>query len=286
MEKNGMKTGFTVNAESGSFFTVLDAGSYRLTRVGAEVAAVPPVNAVCFDGIDITARPETGTATLLLPFKSLLDSKKIKYDASLTTLTYTLDGEKVTLENGKATVLVGALQWPLAEKVRRTGTGEWLVPVEAAGPLLNALLFRDRWNGSSLLKSLAAGEKTKFFALNCSDGEAAAWRQLWETGRSRWMAPGRDIKGEIVLRRPETLTGIELLRGDGNIHRARLKVEISADGQAFKTVFDGESAGTAIAYEGPTFPAQPVRIIRITFMGNNENEWNSLLGARLVGPSK
>jgi heparin/heparan-sulfate lyase len=282
LTQSSRNTAFRVDADAGSFFAVLDAGDYHLIRAGATVAAAPEPSAIWLDGVAVPARPERKGELLLLPFKALLDGKKIQYDENTTSLRFQLDGDTVSLEDGKPEIAVGEFHWPLAVEVKRTAAGEWLVPAEVAAPLLDATLFRDSWTGGVLLKTIPEAERTKFFALHVSAGEVAAWRQLWETGRSRWSAPGRGIRGEIVLRRAEPLAGIEFLRGDGNLRRAKFRVEVSADGRAFTTIFDGESSGKTVDYERVGFAPQSVRIIRIVLDGNHENEWNGLLGVRLI----
>ena len=196
-------------------------------------------------------------------------------------LTFQLGDTPVTLRDGSAAVDVGEFEWTLPAAVRRTADGEYLTPSEAA-TLLDCIPYADAWTGSLLLKSFPATERGRFLSLTCTRGDAASWRQLWETTRSKWVADGKGIIGEVLLRKPEKLAGIEILRGDAPLRNARMKIEVSADGRRFETVFDGETASRQIAYEALNFPAREVRLIRIMFNGNNENLRNGLLGVKLI----
>jgi len=297
LEKGALKTGFEVDPASGSFFTVLDAGDYRLSRVAAAVdqvsnsteqvktaatvTAPPPQNRIWFDGTELGGKEENN-GEILLPLKALLELKKQPYQATASTLTFTLDGQKVTLTAGKNELDFGTWRWPVKMALQPGSNGEWLVPAAVAAALLHATFAYDRWTGSVFLTSLTAAETTKFLALSCPPEAIPSWRQLWTTGRSRWNVPGQGIAGEVVFRQPEMLSGIAFLRGDGNVHRAKFKMEISADGRTFTKVFAGESSGNCVSYEPVKFAPQSVRIIRLTFDGNDANEWNGLLGVQLL----
>ena len=69
---------------------------------------------------------------------------------------------------------------------------------------------------------------------------------------------------------------IKFLYGDQR--KSRVKIEVSADGKAFATVFDGMSSGKNADFETFAFPARKVRIVRITFDGTSQGRWNTILG--------
>jgi len=273
-------TPVTVDGEAKSFFSLLEPGDYTLTpgvaAWGKATATPPPAkNALEFDGKAIAAP----AGNRLLPMTALLKAKGIQYAETDNTLSFPCGGETVTLKSDEAVAKIGDFTWPLPEKIVRNSSGEWLVPADAAAALSGAVAYPDAHTGSLLLKSEPEG---RFLSLTCPAGDAEAWRRLWNTTRGKWVADGRGIACELVLRQPEQLAGIELMRNDSDLHRSHYRVDVSENGTSWDKVYDGDTQVDQIVYERVSFPARPVRMIRITFNGNTENSLNGVLGARLV----
>ena len=53
-------------------------------------------------------------------------------------------------------------------------------------------------------------------------------------------------------------------------------IELSEDGENFKNVYSGKPSGTSAELEKYSFQKQKARYVKITFAGNNENNWNNL----------
>jgi len=274
----------TVDGEAKSFFDVLKPGDYTLTPgvaawgKAAETPA-PAKNSLELDGREIAGPMAKEGNELLLPMTALLKAKGVKYSEADGVLSFPCGEETVTLKPGEAAAKIGEFSWPLPAKIARNASGEWMVPADTAAALIDAVAFPDSYTGSLLLKSEPAG---RFLSLTCPAGDAEAWRQLWDTTRGKWVADGRGLVCELVLRKPEQLAGVELMRNDSTLHRSQYRVEISENGTSWDKVYDGDTQVDQIVYERVSFPARPVRIIRITFNGNTENSLNGVLGARLV----
>ena len=225
-------------------------------------SAAPPRNALYLDG-EIMGTVKDG----MIPLLPLLRAKKIAYTDRDGKLV--LDGMTFAAKgSGEAGTL------PLVRE-----NGEWLItPTEIAG-LLNTELVFDAFTGSYFLVSRPG--KSRIFSASVSRGDSAAWRAMLDSGDSRFQANGVTV-AEAVFRAEENLAGVSIRFSQGDSRTARFKLEISADGKGWNTVFDGQSSGKNADYEDFPFPAQKVRYVRFTFLGNSENSWNSMNGIRFI----
>ena len=186
--------------------------------------------------------------------------------------------DDLTLRDGEKSPLTGGA-------VVESGGGQWLVPAETAAGLVNAAVARDRWSGSLFLTS--RGRPAKTLWTTAAGGSAADWRELVENGTYRFEANGVFV-GTAGFRRAEVMDGVRIRFRQGDVRRARFRIDVSPDGKTFAAVFDGMSSGKADGFETFAFPAQPVRAVRFTFSGNTQNRWNTIdgIGFRIVPTGK
>ena len=93
--------------------------------------------------------------------------------------------------------------------------------------------------------------------------------------QGEWIAHGRQSWGEIYFTTARQLSGMVFTWPHGARRRAYWRVDVSADGKKYETVFDGES--TARQLESTIkFTPRKVRAIRLHMKGNSENTWNTL----------
>ena len=126
-----------------------------------------------------------------------------------------------------------------------------------------------------------------FFVTYCRDrfgrgfsrGSGGVWRQLVENGVADFQVNG-PVVCTAVFRQAHALSGVAIRFRQGDVRRARFKIEVSADGETLKPAFDGESSGREAGFEKFAFPAQTVRAIRFTFSGNTINAWNNISGLK------
>lgn len=157
--------------------------------------------------------------------------------------------------------------------------------LEVRPVVVNAAVARDRWTGSLFLTS--RGRPAKTLWTTAAGGSAADWRELVENGTYRFEANGVFV-GTAGFRRAEVMDGVRIRFRQGDVRRARFRIDVSPDGKTFAAVFDGMSFGTADGFETFAFPAQPVRAVRFTFSGNTQNQWNTIdgIGFRIVPTGK
>lgn len=102
---------------------------------------------------------------------------------------------------------------------------------------------------------------------------SAAFDTSYET---RWAALG-ECTMDIDLGSVQKIDGVGAAFWKGNQRTAKLKIEISEDGQNYSAVFEGESCGTTEDSEVFTTDGASARYVRITFYGTSEGNWNSIL---------
>ena len=73
-----------------------------------------------------------------------------------------------------------------------------------------------------------------------------------------------------------TLDHVMLAFYRGDSRRYNMGIELSEDGENFKNVYSGKTSGTSAELEKYSFQKQKARYVKITFAGNNENNWNNL----------
>ena len=173
------------------------------------------------------------------------------------------------LEDGKTSEFL-----PSRTPARRDG-GRWPVPAKSAGGFVNADMALDRYDGSVFLTSRQG--TALILSATATDGNPADWRALLVKGEGSYAAPNRTV-ATAGLRKAAEMDGVRIKFMVGDQRRAKLKIEISADGKKYKTVFDGMSSGKTADFETFAFPAQKVRIVRFTFNGTTQGPWNTIEG--------
>jgi hypothetical protein len=100
---------------------------------------------------------------------------------------------------------------------------------------------------------------------------------------TRWSAEGAGhwLRWDLGAVQPVAAVQVAWFRGDQR--RSRFAIELSSDGEAWRSIFDGESSGQtslAEAYPGDGLSA---RYLRITGFGNSDNAWNSITEVSIDG---
>lgn len=98
---------------------------------------------------------------------------------------------------------------------------------------------------------------------------------------TRWSAEG-EAWIMYTFREPRTLSCVSLAFWKAAARKARIKIEVSADGTVFETVYDGLSTNDAETLEDFTFTPRSVKAVRVNCYGNTSEEatasvWNSIL---------
>ena len=128
--------------------------------------------------------------------------------------------------------------------------------------------------------NLALGKKAS--ASTVQEGHPAE-HGIDGTGATRWCANGGQKNEwlQIDLGQPEKLTGA-VLDWESSEAIYQYKLEGSADGQTWRTLVDG-STNTRTGVCADALTGDPVRQVRVTFLGANAGNWASLNEVKLFG---
>jgi len=222
--------------------------------------APPPRDMVYLDG-----KPVEKIADGKVSLTALLQAKGVRFTDRDGKLVF---GD-VTLADGKTSEFL-----EYGQTASRDG-GRWPVPANCAGGLLNAETTVDRYTGSMFLVSRAG--TTLILSSTVTGGSPAEWRVLLEKGLGSYACQGRTTV-TAGIRKTTVMDGVRIKFLYGDQRKSKLRIEVSADGKSFETVFDGMSSGKNAEFETFAFPARKVRIVRITFDGTSQGRWNTILG--------
>lgn len=100
---------------------------------------------------------------------------------------------------------------------------------------------------------------------------------------TRWSAEGEqwiqfDMGGEYPV------SSLMVAFHNGTTRRSSFGIELSADGQTWQTVYEGQSSGKTEDLEEYDFAKSSTRYVRICGKGNTSNKWNSVTEVRIPIP--
>ena len=257
--------GAAVTAESGAFHAKLAPGQYRLEPGDFD----RPVPAAGRAPEPPQKRDQVWLDGKLMPEK-LVEGR--------VSLTFTGKAPKLELRDGADVCDFSGLELALAKPALHRN-GKWYLDPADVAELLGLELFRDPATGSMVFRTLP--ERT-FLRIRCPEAPEAenAFRSMTEKG-SPFQVLGRNIVLDLVLTEPRELSEIAFKWQQGNARKESFKLEVSANGKSFDTVFNGSTSGKTADFEPVKFSRRKVRCIRISFRGNSVNPWNSLRGFRM-----
>jgi hypothetical protein len=102
---------------------------------------------------------------------------------------------------------------------------------------------------------------------------------------SRWSNLGKGSWIDYDLGSSRTMTGATIAWHQGDQRTNNFTLSVSTDGLVYTPVYTGTSSGTTAAAETYSFSARTARRLRITFLGNSQNDWASIAEARVCGTS-
>ncbi|HCN78281.1 MAG TPA: heme-binding protein [Verrucomicrobiales bacterium] len=111
-----------------------------------------------------------------------------------------------------------------------------------------------------------------------------AWRAVDNDENTRWCASGPDYPQwlQLELEKPQTLTGIETSWENNGVYQ--FKVEGSADGKTWTTLFDGSANEKNAPYSNDFAKADGIRFVKVHALGKKSGGWASIREVRLKGP--
>ena len=121
-------------------------------------------------------------------------------------------------------------------------------------------------SGAKIISVTASSEQSPNFARNVLDQDLS----------TRWSTFGKGAYLTLELDREASIDRIQLAWFRGDRRTADFRIGVSTEGTHFSDVFSGSSSGRSLGLETYTFPASRARFIRVTFLGNSENDWASL----------
>ncbi|MFT3740733.1 MAG: glycoside hydrolase family 88 protein [Breznakibacter sp.] len=98
---------------------------------------------------------------------------------------------------------------------------------------------------------------------------------------TRWSADGQGQWILYDLGAVRQVTSVDLSFYKGNERKAYFSIYLSADGDNFTEVYNGESSGTTIDLENYDFTDQPARYVKVVGYGNSASTWNSITETRI-----
>jgi hypothetical protein len=114
-----------------------------------------------------------------------------------------------------------------------------------------------------------------------SDGMNLPENVIDDLTESRWSSAGRDQWILLELAAPTMLDAISISWQYGQDRTAAWVLEISEDGSIWRQVLEAESRQVYPDWDTQDFPKQNARFARLRCLGNNSNEWNSILELRV-----
>ncbi len=101
---------------------------------------------------------------------------------------------------------------------------------------------------------------------------------------TRWSAEGDPVWIRFDLGAVTDLGSVELAWYSGDERRASFDVQVSDTTSGWTTVFSGQSSGSTTGLESYDFADSSGRYVQIVGHGNDDNEWNSISEAHILGP--
>ncbi len=276
------------SSRGGVRLTALASGSWRaLPEASPAAPEAPVVRDEAPELPDPSSRQAgDGDAIKLAELQPLLAARKVEVSETPGGLTFKRGGEVAVLRDGIAEVELNGRKLPLSGPARR-GPGGWQVPTDFAADFTGC---RFDWNEAGKpvlieqpLNSEPAAAIFRFESKLSNPPEEFRAMLLPEDLRhGYWAASGREAVFEAVFFRPVELSGVGFKWLLGSGRKSGFKLETSADGKTYQTVFDGESSGSTEEFEDVKFARRPVLRLRFTGRGNSDNAWNSIVGLRLL----
>src|SRR5262249_26151321 len=100
---------------------------------------------------------------------------------------------------------------------------------------------------------------------------------------TRWSALGIGSWIQLDLGAVRQVCSVSIAWYRGDLRKNNFVIQLSSDGSAFTTVFQGQSSGTTLALSPYSFTPASGRYVRIVVNGNTENNWASITEARVAG---
>ncbi|MBO5763297.1 MAG: hypothetical protein J6R85_05445, partial [Lentisphaeria bacterium] len=275
----------TVAEKDGSFYAELPAGKYSiaptaqtLPEVITKATPAIPVkadrHALYLDDQRIPGKVAGQNNKLTLPVTALLKAKNIPFTDDGKTLRFRTDAGEIVLAANSADVQIGTLKRTMPIAAKRSENGDWIISGFWAADLLNLDLYPDEWTVSAAFRSRSKAPVAQLHTI--TDGSVEDWTSLIEKGIGVWIGKGRDVVGEIVFPAPRPVKALHCKWIAGDSRVMKFKVEGSADGNTFETIFDGTSSGKSAFPEITPVKPGTYRAIRIHFGGNQSSFMNAL----------
>ena len=99
---------------------------------------------------------------------------------------------------------------------------------------------------------------------------------------TRWAADGNSWI-ECDLGSVETVNAVGVAFMRGNERTANLQIELSADGEVYRSIFDGKSSGTTLEQEVYAADGMQARYVRLRCDGTSEGSWTSVTEVAVYG---
>ena len=264
-----------VTPDNGSLFAVLNKGTYKVSPgksgkmlqvsgIQARTTAPLQKNQLWLNGKVLQGiTTEVYQNQVMVPMTAFAKPTGGK-------LTVKNKSFSVTMKVGDTKLDCNGLELPLPRKL----DNKFLLPINLAAALADCKT--DAADTASGLAMLSQAEENDSKIMLVTASEAAVNLHVMLTKRQgEWIAHGRQSWGEIYFTTARQLSGMVFTWPHGARRRAYWRVDVSADGKKYETVFDGES--TARQLESTIkFSPRKVRAIRLYMKGNSENTWNTL----------
>ena len=158
--------------------------------------------------------------------------------------------------------------------------GMWVVTPAEATTFTGTDLTVDTWNNCYFLVSHNRRSVLRSVSIS-KPALHGAWQELLDRGTGSVIGSGKTV-ATATFKKPQLLAGVSIRYLYGEQRYENLRIDVSEDGEEFKTVFDGRSSGKSNGFEDFKFPAQKVHTLRFHFNGNSMNDWNNLSGLQMI----
>ena len=243
-------------------------------------------------------KPVIKNNELYLPIEELFD--KLNKEYICENGIYTIDAaEKVIIDTNNGTVTRNAEVFEFKNKPEATEKGIY-IPVRE---LCEAMKYSYEWDKLAKIAYISSGEDivTKLKLLNSDDPDRIRVRQA-TCSSAPYSSPYDTVDGNIgsywggqgdgewimyEFEEESEIAAVDIKWHVGDQRSAKFDILISADGENWTTVYEGQSSGNSKTFERVAISADgKYSFVKILGHGNSVNDWNSVSEVRLYNTTE
>ena len=291
IEKNGIagEVQYEVMDEEGTLYFVGEAGQYKLIRSDTRTMSEPapittlPVQAepnpirVNVNGETVnfeSAEPRWSNDQIIVPYRDIMNALGVATSLNEDTLTASKNGTTVVLTVGSQEAAVNGERITLVTPVVRID-GTIYIPLDWLETAKWARISQSAYYNTLNLQLMNSQAEYTVASVSASMNDQNAEKSIDGNMATMWSATapeGENVSITYDLGKVKKLNRVGIAWGLEHEQHERYRIEVSLDGDDWKTVYSGEIAGTGDPYKDVEFATVGTRYVRISsdYMGTGE----------------